>query len=588
MSGYFSRKNDEPDTEPFRRFYAEGGFVDEPEGYAGGGAVKRLLRAFHGSPAKFDAFEANKIGSAYGGSAQGAGHYFSESEDIAKSYGRPGRVEGSPGYTYEVDLNVAPEQLLGWDAPLSRQSGNVQDALSQLPPADVSAQELLSKFLASDLAKGFPSMSEVRSARWAAEDGDISSILDWAAKNGVPGRSVYNVVGGYGPLGADSLGRDFVTRHGQDAVQALGIPGLRYIDQESGALSGATNYVMFPGTEDLINLRRRYAEGGYVGDTSHDIDDVEAGLYGSQNFAGGGKVGSLFKFVKNLVGATADPEDAKMLEALRRHTQVTGNEASQLSLGDGLLSEMAKGTPTNVPMPRDYVEMLANPDAVGTFAHTHPNNAMVPSAPDFNVFAHANPAFNGAKTYVDNWIVGPDKNAAMFVPRLDEQAMRGDLQGGAIGARLFPQYYDAIAKNATLPMMQQIDEMLHPIVRERREAAGGIWTREDNNAISRGRSIMAAAFPHNELRKGGLEMQVDPALEVLTPFRRGSNPLTIGQAWPELIDRLDTLGIAPIKTQDWRGYEEGGPVTDEDYGAYVSQYYADGGEVAPRGYFGGC
>lgn len=247
--------------------YAEGGQVDEdapPRGYfANGGLVKQLLRAFHGSPAKFDAFAADKIGSAYGGSAQGAGHYFSESEDIAKKYARPDRVEGSPGYMYEVDLNVAPESLLAFDEPFSRQSGNIQDALSRLPVADVSERELLDKFLASDLAKAFPNMSDVRAARWAAE-GDSHDVMEWASRNGVPGRAAYNIVGGYGPLGAESLGRDFISRHGRETIQALDIPGLRYVDQESGPLSGATNYVMFPGTENLINLRRRYAEGGEV------------------------------------------------------------------------------------------------------------------------------------------------------------------------------------------------------------------------------------------------------------------------------------------------------------------------------------
>ncbi len=248
--------------------YAEGGQVEEdvapPRGYfANGGLVKQLLRAFHGSPAKFDAFAADKIGSAYGGSAQGAGHYFSESEDIAKKYARPDRVEGSPGYMYEVDLNVAPENLLAFDEPFSRQSGNIQDALSRLPVADVSERELLDKFLASDLAKAFPNMSDVRAARRAAE-GDSHDVMEWASRNGVPGRAAYNIVGGYGPLGAESLGRDFISRHGREAVQALDIPGLRYVDQESGPLSGATNYVMFPGTENLINLRRRYAEGGEV------------------------------------------------------------------------------------------------------------------------------------------------------------------------------------------------------------------------------------------------------------------------------------------------------------------------------------
>jgi hypothetical protein len=250
---------------------------------------------------------------------------------------------------------------------------------------------------------------------------------------------------------------------------------------------------------------------------------------------------------------------------------------------------MSLGTPTSVSKPLDYVDLLSDPNALGTFAHTHPNNAMVPSAPDFNNFAHAHPWYNNAKTFPDNWILGADENAGLYVPRLDEQARHGDLRGGAIGSRFFPQYYDAIKGGVdTMPMMTQVEEIIRPLARERMYATKGVWTAEDSADVARARSILASAFPHNELRKGGLDMSVDPALEVFRPLKGEHAPLTIGQAWPELIDRLDTLGASPIRTQDWLpGYEEGGPVTDEDYGAYVSQYFDEGGQVEPEGYANG-
>lgn len=42
--GHFAPQDDVPDVEPFRRYYAEGGFVEPAEEYAGGGSVRRWLK----------------------------------------------------------------------------------------------------------------------------------------------------------------------------------------------------------------------------------------------------------------------------------------------------------------------------------------------------------------------------------------------------------------------------------------------------------------------------------------------------------------------------------------------------------------
>jgi len=49
-------------------------------------AVKRTLKAFHGSPHDFDQFSLSKIGTGEGKQAYGHGLYFAENEDVAKQY----------------------------------------------------------------------------------------------------------------------------------------------------------------------------------------------------------------------------------------------------------------------------------------------------------------------------------------------------------------------------------------------------------------------------------------------------------------------------------------------------------------------
>ena len=53
---------------------------------AGEEVVQKGIKAYHGSPHDFDAFDINKIGTGEGAQAYGHGLYFAESEGVAKSY----------------------------------------------------------------------------------------------------------------------------------------------------------------------------------------------------------------------------------------------------------------------------------------------------------------------------------------------------------------------------------------------------------------------------------------------------------------------------------------------------------------------
>jgi hypothetical protein len=122
------------------------------------------------------------------------------------------RIFDKTGRTYEVDIHADLEDFLDWDAPLSQQSAKARKGLASI-------------------------------------DKDM-----------------------YGTAGADydpsELGQQtyhrMLSRFGESKVSSIladkGIPGIKYLDEGSRAAGkGTSNYVVFPGNERLIEIKRKYA-----------------------------------------------------------------------------------------------------------------------------------------------------------------------------------------------------------------------------------------------------------------------------------------------------------------------------------------
>jgi len=235
----------------------------------------KYIRAYHGSPYDFDAFDfAGHMGRGEGNQAFGHGGYFAEVEDAAKHYktvetpeltldqereltavlkrmrelkgltksvpktdpraaamidewsrltSRRASLEEPPGHMYEVRIDYPEEALLDYDRPFSTPAGATgAGVLRQDNPAAVSARTLR-----------------------AIQDGS------WRMES-FAGRSPYQTA-------AVELTRLAKTRGGAQALLEAGIPGVRYLDGLSrGPGKGTRNYVMFPGTEDSIRILRKY------------------------------------------------------------------------------------------------------------------------------------------------------------------------------------------------------------------------------------------------------------------------------------------------------------------------------------------
>lgn len=262
--------------------------------YARDMAPVNPLTVWHGSPHKFDKFDASKIGTGEGAQAYGHGIYVAESPDVASAYrasvvpvgqqqfglddgpikgiatliaarGNAGEAMARRAYAgqvpdidaaitkakqaidaqsnlYKVDLpDEVIAKMLDWDKPLSQQSPEVQKAASMFGPnvGDLSGQELYKK------ASGFDEMVNV-----AAKANGDASVLRLIFPDATDAEIARAIASSKSATRNDAI----ASRILRDA----GIPGIRYLDGGSrGAGGGTSNFVVFPGEENALTILER-------------------------------------------------------------------------------------------------------------------------------------------------------------------------------------------------------------------------------------------------------------------------------------------------------------------------------------------
>lgn len=229
------------------------------------------MTVWHGSPYKFTAFDASKIGSGEGAQAYGHGLYVAENPAIAKEYQKnvkdldsiqsynqrlnqlnkvmdedslyPGayrkfksdkgrnaadeydaimemrnQKSTNPGNLYKIDLpDEHIDKMLDWDKPINKQVSHVKNAIEK-------TKSLLPKNAIDDL------------------DGDLSILY---GKNVTPNEFLNTWESLTGKIGS-----------GEEALSKFGVPGVKYFDQGSRASGkGTRNFVIFPGNEHLLDIQ---------------------------------------------------------------------------------------------------------------------------------------------------------------------------------------------------------------------------------------------------------------------------------------------------------------------------------------------
>jgi hypothetical protein len=261
---------------------------------------RRLIRAYHGSPHRFDEFDIRKIGTGEGAQAYGRGLYFAESEPVARYYrttlsgdptidGRalnwrdPGEHAAAMVYSEgsrEAALRALQKEVdylrgtkgFNEEAHDSARALNYLRSNQNLPelstPGHMYEVDLHAgprDFLNWDapLSQQSPEVRESLQRFGLRADSDAARAYDDALLDALyndPGRALP-------PQPRDPTGEDIYKRllrmdpeEARVALMQAGIPGTRYLDAGSRGVGGTYNYAVFD--PEIIDIRRRYAEGG--------------------------------------------------------------------------------------------------------------------------------------------------------------------------------------------------------------------------------------------------------------------------------------------------------------------------------------
>jgi len=150
-----------------------------------------------------------------------------------------------PGALYKIDLpDEAIARMLDWDKPISEQAS----ILKRISPESMG---LRYKLVDDGKKHAFVNADE-RIIGNIQEGGTPESFrANWMQSFMRPqmtGRQVYEELGG-GMFGSDKAA---------SALRQAGIPGIRYLDEQSrGRGQGTSNFVVFPGEEELLRILER-------------------------------------------------------------------------------------------------------------------------------------------------------------------------------------------------------------------------------------------------------------------------------------------------------------------------------------------
>ena len=277
------------------------------------GMVGRGIRAFHGTPYKFDEFNIGKIGTGEGAQSYGRGLYFAEEPDVARAY----RDRLLANSKEPQNLNTGGSDIQNMYSRIEGKASRMSPSASDFEYEKLNALEALMQY------------GDVLGVRSASNAGQISPrAMEWFEKNVAPNfqrtGSLYEVNINAGPkeflnwdlplsqqsrgvqeslqrfglqadpekanqydaallralesnepvtlprMPRDPTGQEIYQRElrmnpeeARVALMQAGIPGTRYLDAGSRGVGGTYNYAVFD--PEIIDIVRRYGVPGLLG-----------------------------------------------------------------------------------------------------------------------------------------------------------------------------------------------------------------------------------------------------------------------------------------------------------------------------------
>lgn len=195
------------------------------------------VKGYHGSPAEFNQFSNDKIGSGEGAQAYGYGHYIAENQKVAEKY-RDKLSKGTEGNLYQTIIDHEREDFLDWDKELSQQP----NVLNKIP-------------------KDFRNTLE----EWLADYDQSDDLGDYT------GKQLYKMLERYASeeaLPGDVSEGGFAKKEVADYLHRIGIPGTKYLDElsrkEVSPENQTQNFVVFDPNKIEITHKNNVPLGGEV------------------------------------------------------------------------------------------------------------------------------------------------------------------------------------------------------------------------------------------------------------------------------------------------------------------------------------
>jgi hypothetical protein len=259
---------------------------------ASGDAIRQVIRAYHGSPYDFDKFDASKIGRGTGRQSYGHGLYFSESEPLAETYRSGASALHRTPQEDALELWRRQAEKLGDPqrgvlSAMDLAQERMEEAAS-MPMAQERWDDILQHLYNIDYRQPLPKKSgsmfevEINAPKHAFLNYDnpfrsqagvtAANTLEQAVPGAIDPDTLRGIQAGPDKLTvrSDNVERALAARrirkfaenpNGAAELMKAGIPGIEYVDDSmysSKSIPPATNYVMFPGTEDQIRILRKY------------------------------------------------------------------------------------------------------------------------------------------------------------------------------------------------------------------------------------------------------------------------------------------------------------------------------------------
>jgi hypothetical protein len=251
-----------------------------------------MIKAYHGSPHQFDAFDASKIGTGEGAQAYGHGMYLSEGENVARSYrenlSNPalfvnGEKVGEIGALGTDPVANAAHALATTPTPYAAKE-YIRQSMDRAADGNYGLGQSAGKAVLKAIDDMAGSEVEIRPGGHMYEvnvNADPERFLHWDKPLSEQHPDVIKALNNtpYPPHDMRMTGREYLTaletnremasKQGDpaalasQALQEAGIPGIRYFDKGSrGAGEGSHNYVVFDA--NTMNIIRRYGLAGLM------------------------------------------------------------------------------------------------------------------------------------------------------------------------------------------------------------------------------------------------------------------------------------------------------------------------------------